>query len=665
MTDWNNKEEVLEAVKNYGPELQYASEELRADREVALAAVKNNGDALEYASEELRSDREVVLAAVKESGGAHQYASEELKNDKEVVLTAVKDGTSIILKYTDPSLLSDKEFVLSVIFYVGSALEHVDKKLQGNKEVVSMALNDDGSNLKFAHKSLKADKKIVLMAVENNGLSLKYASDELKQDKDIVISAIGNEASALKYANKSFRADKDLVLAIIKENERYPLGIIESMDESLRKDKEVLLQATEKARYPLEVLEYADKSLLSDKEFVIATVKQNCDALEFASDELKNDKEVVMAAVKDSGDALEYASKELRADKEVVMAAVNSWGYALEYASEELRADREVVMAAVKDSGDALEYASKELRADKEVVLAAVNSWGYALEYASEELRTDIESSPKDNNNIAQQAKEFFSEENDYHWNDLNELVEDHIMNNPEYVIKLLQVGDNKFEFLNEDFETFPKKIRDNLDVMKVAVHINPRSIEYMSKDSIYSELFMIIFNDWSFQNGYCDEDEISAVTDALIVSSCNEDKDLIKQLIDEVESHTHDNSLPFSLISACSSTLFKEKDILLGLLKNFNEEVNGFLCETGSNKNYSGDGYSFHWTEVISCEHFSKKIQGSGLLKDPDIIDLLKNISTGIEKHFTLMHKENQMVWVENNEDKHWIMLFRELSKG
>ena len=615
MTDWNNKEEVLEAVKNYGPELQYASEELRADREVALAAVKNNGDALEYASEELRSDREVVLAAVKESGGAHQYASEELKNDKEVVLTAVKDGTSIILKYTDPSLLSDKEFVLSVIFYVGSALEHVDKKLQGNKEVVSMALNDDGSNLKFAHKSLKADKKIVLMAVENNGLSLKYASDELKQDKDIVISAIGNEASALKYANKSFRADKDLVLAIIKENERYPLGIIESMDESLRKDKEVLLQATEKARYPLEVLEYADKSLLSDKEFVIATVKQNCDALEFASDELKNDKEVVMAAVKDSGDALEYASKELRADKEVVMAAVNSWGY--------------------------------------------------ALEYASEELRTDIESSPKDNNNIAQQAKEFFSEENDYHWNDLNELVEDHIMNNPEYVIKLLQVGDNKFEFLNEDFETFPKKIRDNLDVMKVAVHINPRSIEYMSKDSIYSELFMIIFNDWSFQNGYCDEDEISAVTDALIVSSCNEDKDLIKQLIDEVESHTHDNSLPFSLISACSSTLFKEKDILLGLLKNFNEEVNGFLCETGSNKNYSGDGYSFHWTEVISCEHFSKKIQGSGLLKDPDIIDLLKNISTGIEKHFTLMHKENQMVWVENNEDKHWIMLFRELSKG
>jgi hypothetical protein len=62
--------------------------------------------------------------------------------------------------------------------------------------------------------------------------------------------------------------------------------------------------------------------------------------------------------------------------------------------------------------------------------------------------------------------------------------------------------------------------------------------------------------------------------------------------------------------------------------------------------------------------------MQGSGLLKDPDIIDLLKNISVGIEKHFTLMRKENLMLleqaqWIHDDADKHWIMLFRDLSKG
>ena len=456
MTDWNNKEEVLRAIRRRGYLLEYASEELKADREVVMVAVKDSGDALEYASEELRTDREFILEAVNDGGSALQYASEELKNDKEVVLVAVN---------------------VRSIFY--------------------------------------------------------------------------NNVSALKYA----------------------------------------------------------------------------------SEELKADREVVMAAVKDSGDALEYANEELRADKEVVMAAV-------------------------KDSGDALEYASEELRADKEVVLPAVKQYGHtALEFADKSIKAVLKTSLMEGNNIAHQAKEFFSEENTDSFCDLNVLVQDHIMNNPEYVIKLLRGYDEHFEFISDTFETFPKIIRYNLDVIKVAVEINPGSIESIPKECINSELFTIIYNTW--KNDYCDEVDIEVFTSVLAESSCSEDKDLIKYLNNEIKS-AHGTSLPYRLLDACSSTLFKDKDILLGLLKNLNEEVIEFGADV-----YGGNDYYFHWTEVISCEHFSKKMQGSGLLKDPDIIDLLKNISIGIEKHFTLMRKENSMHWVENNEDKHWIMLFRELSKG
>ena len=46
-----------------GYALEYASAELRADREVVLAAVQQYGDALGYASEELQADLEVKLAA--------------------------------------------------------------------------------------------------------------------------------------------------------------------------------------------------------------------------------------------------------------------------------------------------------------------------------------------------------------------------------------------------------------------------------------------------------------------------------------------------------------------------------------------------------------------------------------------------------------------------
>ena len=60
MTDWNNKEEVLRAIRRRGSALEYASEKLQADKEVVLAAVKQDGFALKYASEELKNDPEFM-----------------------------------------------------------------------------------------------------------------------------------------------------------------------------------------------------------------------------------------------------------------------------------------------------------------------------------------------------------------------------------------------------------------------------------------------------------------------------------------------------------------------------------------------------------------------------------------------------------------------------
>ena len=46
--------------------------------EIVLAAVTQDGSALQYASNELQADREIVLAAVKQEGRTLMYASDEL-----------------------------------------------------------------------------------------------------------------------------------------------------------------------------------------------------------------------------------------------------------------------------------------------------------------------------------------------------------------------------------------------------------------------------------------------------------------------------------------------------------------------------------------------------------------------------------------------------------
>ena len=69
--------------------IKHASEDEKNNREFVLEAVKQRGWNLQYASEDLKNDRHIVLEAVKQRGGNLQYASEDLKNDREIVLIAL------------------------------------------------------------------------------------------------------------------------------------------------------------------------------------------------------------------------------------------------------------------------------------------------------------------------------------------------------------------------------------------------------------------------------------------------------------------------------------------------------------------------------------------------------------------------------------------------
>jgi len=64
------------------------------NKDVVMEVVKQDGYVLRYASDELRNDKEVVLEAVRQNGLALQFASDELKNDKEFMrlIDEVKRG---------------------------------------------------------------------------------------------------------------------------------------------------------------------------------------------------------------------------------------------------------------------------------------------------------------------------------------------------------------------------------------------------------------------------------------------------------------------------------------------------------------------------------------------------------------------------------------------
>ena len=158
---WSHKDSVLAAITQdaYATDyLEYASQELRKDREVVLRAVTNNGRALRYAFEALKGDKKLVLAAVTQNGLALQHASEELQGDREVVLTAVAQYVDA-LGYASPELRADREMVLTAVTHNGWALEYASQELRADREVCLVATSQETEAVEYISPELKNEIK--------------------------------------------------------------------------------------------------------------------------------------------------------------------------------------------------------------------------------------------------------------------------------------------------------------------------------------------------------------------------------------------------------------------------------------------------------------------------------------------------------------------------
>ena len=139
------------------------------------------------------------MAAVAQKGDALQFASEELKNDREIVMAAmVKLYHNLKLGRVNTL----KEVVMAAVTQNGDALRYASNELENDKEIVMAAVAQKGRALEYASEELKNDKEIVMAAVTQDGLALEYASNELKKDKEIVMAAVAQDGGAIIYVSE-------------------------------------------------------------------------------------------------------------------------------------------------------------------------------------------------------------------------------------------------------------------------------------------------------------------------------------------------------------------------------------------------------------------------------------------------------------------------------
>jgi hypothetical protein len=103
LIDFNNKEQVLNAVNKDGLVLKSLSIDLKRDKEIILAAVNQNGIVLEFAHYDLQKDRDIVLAAVKQNGLALEFAHSINPQSKAIVESLLSISKNLLkpISYTN------------------------------------------------------------------------------------------------------------------------------------------------------------------------------------------------------------------------------------------------------------------------------------------------------------------------------------------------------------------------------------------------------------------------------------------------------------------------------------------------------------------------------------------------------------------------------------
>jgi len=113
---YKNKTELLQLVKNNGLKLEFASQTLKADREVAIAALTQNGKAYKFLSPDLQNDYELALLALNQNYRVYAHLINEFRDNKEIIKKIISEDAPYAFSYLIYHSYQAEEFLFDAFF---------------------------------------------------------------------------------------------------------------------------------------------------------------------------------------------------------------------------------------------------------------------------------------------------------------------------------------------------------------------------------------------------------------------------------------------------------------------------------------------------------------------------------------------------------------------
>ena len=355
---------------------------LRGTRAVVEVALRQDGSHLQHASPAMQDNAEVVKLALDhfahpdDNTSVFQFASERLKADKEVALWAAERsffaGDVLSARFGKGlGLLDDDDIGLAIVQLAGGNLEHLSSRLRGSKRHVKAAVGENGIALRNASAELRDNDEVVWVALQQNGMALAHASARLCDHEARVLQAVRSNGYALKFASARLKKSRFVVSAAL-ENKHSGSDVLGFADEELRGDFNLALLAVTKKPH---AAVWVDTNLLNEHATVFLEAAPNI--FQHLSDKTRGKRGIALRAAQLGATVLPYVPSELLRDREIVLAAVQHDGRELEWA-EAFQGDQEIALAACKQNGYVL--AAVERPGDYDLVRAAVQTYPCALQ---------------------------------------------------------------------------------------------------------------------------------------------------------------------------------------------------------------------------------------------------------------------------------------------
>lgn len=259
--------------------LRYVNKKWGDDKDFVLEAVKNQGYQILYASDRLKQDREITLEAISSDEYAFLYIASDFKNDRSLLLEALPRNPRLLKSVSD-KFKDDIDLVLKTVNSNGHFLCYASDRLKNNKEVVLTAIKNEPKSIVEASSLLQNDVNLCMEAVTKKGVVFQYLSDEMKDNKEIVLTALQSSSAMYEYVSPRLKNDEEIINGVFEKN----AAMFKFMPKEFRGIKENLLNAM--SRNGL-AIKYATLEHKNDPHIVLLALTQNEKAIEHIGKDLK------------------------------------------------------------------------------------------------------------------------------------------------------------------------------------------------------------------------------------------------------------------------------------------------------------------------------------------------------------------------------------------